>query len=86
MPPCYAEMVIDGSGLQNGGMLTAAPFPSSNLFFGDAVSNAQKLIADQAATLPSYNLDADRGYGWKAWNPMLNTFPGSGQVSPKEEQ
>jgi len=36
--------------------------------------------------LPPYNLDADRGYGWKTWNPQVGTFPGSGQVNnPKEE-
>jgi hypothetical protein len=86
LQPCYADAVIDGSGVQNGGMLVDAPFPGANLFFGDAVSNAQQLIADQATKLPNYNLDADRGYGWKCWNPMLNTFPGSGSVSPKEEQ
>ena len=85
LPPSYPDVVVDGSGLQNGGMLVGGPFPSSGQFFGDALSNAKKLIADQAANLPRYNLDADRGYGWKAWNPQLNTFPGSGSVSPKEE-
>jgi hypothetical protein len=86
LPPCYAERVIDGSGLQNGGMLVDGVFPSTNKFFGDAVANAQQLIADQAQKLPPYNLDADRGYGWKAWTPQIGTFPGSGQVNnPKEE-
>ena len=86
LPPCYAEQVIDGSGLQSGGMLTPTPFPSGNMFFGDAVANAQKVIADQAKTLPRYNLDADRGYGWQTWGPAVNTFPGSGQVNnPKQE-
>lgn len=81
LPPSYADAVVDGSGLQNGGMLANGAFPSADHFFGDAVSNAQQLIADQATNLPRYNLDADRGYGWKTWNPQLNTFPGSGDVS-----
>ncbi len=86
LPPCYAEKVLDGSGLQNGGMLNDGAFPSNDLFFGDAVSNAKQLIADQAQKLPRYNLDADRGYGWKTWDPRLNTFPGNGQVNnPKQE-
>ena len=86
LPPCYADRVIDGSGLVNGGMLVDGVFPSTNKFFGDAVANAQQLIADQAQKLPPYNLDADRGYGWKTWNPQVGTFPGSGQVNnPKEE-
>jgi hypothetical protein len=81
LEPCYAEKVVDGSGLQNNGMLNGSSFPSGNLFFGDAVSNALQLIADQAKRLPSYNLDADRGYGWKTWDPPVNTFPGSGQIN-----
>jgi hypothetical protein len=72
--------------LQNGGMLASTAFPSDNMFFGDAVANAQQLLADQAQKLPRYNLDADRGYGWKAWNPPINTLPGNGAIpNPKEE-
>ena len=48
LDPCYADQVVDGAGLQNGGMLNGNTFPSANLFFGDAVSNAQQLIAAQA--------------------------------------
>jgi hypothetical protein len=78
--PAYADSVVDGSGLQNGGMLHGGPFPSLNLFFGDALANAQQLIADHAKGLPRYNLDADRGYGWQTWNPAVNTLPGNGTV------
>jgi hypothetical protein len=78
--PHYADSVIDGSGLNNGGMLPNGPFPSRNQFFGGAVANAQQLITAVAKGLPRYNLDADRGYGWKTWNPKVNTFPGNGTV------
>ncbi|HLI85154.1 MAG TPA: hypothetical protein VKV17_14630 [Bryobacteraceae bacterium] len=92
LPIGYADMVIDGSaphtpGLQNGGMVSASPYPnpSRNVYFGDAVSNAKQLLADKGAKAPNYNLDADRGYGWIDWNPETNTFPATGQVSPKAE-
>ncbi len=81
LDPGYADQVVDGAGLQNGGMLNGNTFPSANLFFGDALSNAQQLIAAQASKLPSYNLDADRGYGWLTWGPPVNTFPGNGTVN-----
>ena len=80
LPPSYADSVVDGSGLQNGGLLNDGAVPSLNKFFGDALSNAKQLIAAQAKGLPRYNLDADRGYGWKTWSPKINTFPGSGAV------
>jgi hypothetical protein len=84
--PGYAEQIVDLSGLQNGGMLASHGFPTDNVFFGDAVANAQQVIADHAKTLPPFNLDADRGYGWKAWDPAVSTFPGNGQVNnPKQE-
>jgi hypothetical protein len=77
----YPDFVVDGAGLQNGGMLNGDVFPSANRFFGDAVSNAQDLVAASGQGLPSFNLDADRGYGWKTWTPEVNTFPGNGQIN-----
>ncbi len=79
-PPAYADSVVDGSGLQNGGILHGGAFPSINMFFGDALANAKQLIQAHAKGLPRYNLDADRGYGWQTWNPAVNTFPGNGTV------
>lgn len=84
-PDVYADTVLDGSGLQNGGMTVDGVFPSRNQFFGDALSNAMSLIAVSGQGLPSYNLDADRGYGWKTWIPAVNTFPGNGQVDAQQE-
>ena len=82
----YPDAVVDGLGLQNGGMLNEHTFPSANQLFGDAVSNIQALIAAGVQALPSFNLDADRGYGWKTWTPEVNTFPGSGQIdNPQPE-
>ncbi len=80
LPPSYPDKIVDGSGIQNGGMLTNGTFPSRNKFFGDAVANAKQVVGDQAGKLPRYNLDADRGYGWKTWSPKVNTFPGNGSV------
>ena len=78
--------MVTASGLQNGGMIPNGPFPSRNQFFGDAVANAKALIASLAKGLPRYNLDADRGYGWKTWVAQVNTFPGSGAVNnPTQE-
>ncbi|HSM79454.1 MAG TPA: hypothetical protein VLT57_17570 [Bryobacteraceae bacterium] len=86
LPPSYADTVVTASGLQNGGMIPNGPFPSRNQFFGDAVANAKALIASLAKGLPRYNLDADRGYGWKTWVAQVNTFPGSGAVNnPTQE-
>lgn len=86
LPPVYADVIVDGSGLQNGGMRAGGTFPSAGLFFGDAVSNALDLLDTQAVGLPSFNLDGDRGYGFETWNPRVNTFPGNGDVTdPKQE-
>ncbi len=81
----YADTATDGSGLQNGGMLADVVFPSANQFFGDALSNATQLLGVNGQGLPSFNLDADRGYGWKTWTATVGTFPGSGQVDPVPE-
>jgi hypothetical protein len=61
-------------------MLHTGAFPSINMFFGDALANAQQLITAHAKGLPRYNLDADRGYGWQTWDPAVGTFPGNGTV------
>jgi hypothetical protein len=59
--------------LQNGGMMEPVAFPfrpggdGLPLFFGNATDNAVAVIRAEAAALPDYNLDADRGYGWLAW-------------------
>jgi hypothetical protein len=35
--------------------------------FGSAMSFSARLIAEQIEELPNFNLDGDRGYGWKTW-------------------
>jgi hypothetical protein len=72
----YPNFVVDGTGpgpgpgLQNGGILSdLSTLPSSNQLFGDAVSNAVQVIENNGNNLQNYNLDADRGYGWKTWTP-----------------
>jgi hypothetical protein len=68
----YAERIIDGTGLLNGGLLADnGQFPTRDQDFGDAVSNAVALLQAEGRDLPSYNLDADRGYGWKNWRLPL---------------
>jgi hypothetical protein len=74
----YPNLVVDGSGLQNGGILADGAYPSRYQFFGDAVANAVRVLQADAKDLPNYNLDADRGYGWKTWNPK----PGSTPANP----
>ncbi len=82
LPPCYADQVVDGTGLMGGGMLSGgSPFPTANVFFGDAVSNAKQLIGAKAGKMPSYNLDADRGYGWLCWGPAVGQYPANGAVN-----
>jgi hypothetical protein len=71
----YPQTIVNGSGLTNGGVLHNGPYPTSDLFFGDAVSNAVELIAAGGSKLPDYNLDGDRGYGWLAWDPKTGTNP-----------
>lgn len=74
----YPQSFVNGLGLQHGGMMTAGPYPSSYQFFGDAVSNAVQLMEQGVENLADYNLDGDRGYGWKAWEPK----PGTNPVNP----
>jgi hypothetical protein len=35
--------------------------------FGSALSFSARLITQRLANLPDFNLDGDRGYGWKCW-------------------
>jgi hypothetical protein len=81
----YPNVVVNGSGLQNGGLMTDGAFPSRNQFFGDAVSNALDLLHRGPGTLPSYNLDGDRGYGWKTWNPQPGSDPDTPPVVVVQE-
>ena len=70
----YPDRVVDGSGLMNGGLLADdGSVPSRDRDFGDAVANAVDLVRAGGAGLVDYNLDGDRGYGWKTWRPRPNT-------------
>jgi hypothetical protein len=73
----YADAVVDGKGILNGGVVTdTGIFPTRDQDFGGAVANAVQVIQTEAAALVNYNLDGDRGYGWKTWKPKLGTKPG----------
>ncbi|MEO0938478.1 MAG: hypothetical protein AAFY38_10020 [Pseudomonadota bacterium] len=72
----YADNIIDGAGLANGGMMTdLGLFPTRDQDFGGALENALDIIRNGAQGLSSYNLDGDRGYGWKTWRPKLGSAP-----------
>ena len=81
----YANFVVDGSGLQNGGLMNNGTFPTRQLFFGDAVANALELIAQSPGKLADYNLDADRGDGWKGWHPQTGTTPATPPVNAVQD-
>jgi hypothetical protein len=74
-PNLYPQTIVNGSGLQNGGIMASETYPSNSEFLGDAVSNATQLIAAGGVGLQDYNLDGDRGYGWLAWDPKAGTNP-----------
>jgi hypothetical protein len=84
-PDVYPDFVVNGSGLQAGGILNNGVYPSRNQFFGDAVSNALDLLKQGPGKLPSYNLDGDRGYGWKTWNPKPGSQPDTPPVIDVQE-
>jgi hypothetical protein len=71
----YPDFVINGTsalGLNNSILTDGPEFPRSLKvtsldLFGDAVANAVDLIKNDGFGLQNYNLDADRGYGWKTW-------------------
>jgi hypothetical protein len=71
----YPDFVVNGTSAlgPNNSILTDGPeFPrsqkvSNGHLFGDAVANAIDLITKAGVGLQNYNLDADRGYGWKTW-------------------
>ena len=72
----YPDAVVDGVGLLNGGVISDdGSKPTRRALFGGAVANAAAVVSSDAATLPNYNLDGDRGYGWKTWRPKLGTKP-----------
>lgn len=39
---------------------------------GSALSFSQRLINTKLKAIPNFNLDSDRGYGWKCWDLKLN--------------
>lgn len=70
----YADRIVDGLGLLNGGMLNdPGTFPTRGTSFGGIVANAVEILRKRASGLPDYNLDGDRGYGWKCWRPRRGT-------------
>ena len=71
----YPEYVVNGLGLMNGGLNTNGTYPTRDVVLGDALANAIQIIQADGAGLPDYNLDGDRGYGWKAWRPVPGTLP-----------
>jgi hypothetical protein len=79
-PGKYPDFVVS-AGLQHGGLMNNSVFPSLNIFFGGAVANAVELIIHGSPKLPNYNLDADRGDGWKGWHPQPGSLPSSGTVN-----
>ncbi|MES2108155.1 MAG: hypothetical protein V4577_05385 [Bacteroidota bacterium] len=84
-PNIYPNKILNGFGLKNGGMLAAGPYPTSDKFFGDAVSNADQVIGGDLAKLPNYNLDGDRGYGWHDWDPKAGSNPANPPVLDVQE-
>jgi hypothetical protein len=79
-PGMYPNTIVSGLGLTNDGMLQPTTFPTRNVSFGDAVSNALAVIEAKAAGLPDYNLDGDRGYGWLGWRPEPLSKPATPPV------
>lgn len=71
----YPDYVLNATGLLAGGILDAGAFPTRGVLFGDAVSNAVRLIREGADKLADYDLDGDRGYGWQGWHPATGTRP-----------
>jgi hypothetical protein len=41
---------------------------------GSALQFSARLIVDYMERLPNFNLDADRGYGWKTWRGTISEF------------
>lgn len=78
-PHQYPEYILHKS-LTNGGILAG----TSGTFFGGAVANALQLL-DDSSKLIDFNLDGDRGYGEKTWNPQKLTYPNSGTVEETPE-
>jgi hypothetical protein len=69
-------MILSGAAVQNGGIVAGgAAWPTLDKPFGDAVADAVQLIETFAVTVPDYNLDADRGYGWQTWDPVPGSSP-----------
>jgi hypothetical protein len=81
----YPNIAVTGVGLSNGGLLANGTYPSRYQIFGDAVSNALQVIANDGAGLPDYNLDGDRGYGWKGWHPKAGTVPANPPVMDEQD-
>jgi hypothetical protein len=82
----YPSHVLEGMGLLNGGMLfDNGAFPTRGESFGDAVSNAVQLVQSEAQGLVDYNLDGDRGYGYKTWLPAPDTKPKDGKINEEPQ-
>jgi Zinc dependent phospholipase C len=44
----------------------------NNYQLGSALKFSQRLINTKMVNIPNFNLDSDRGYGWKCWNLIAN--------------
>ena len=73
----YPDAIVDGAAMANGGLRgDSGNFPTSDHDFGGAVDNAADLLRHDGDKLPNFNLDGDRGYGWKTWRAKVGTSPG----------
>lgn len=81
----YPNLVVDGSGLQNGGILAGGTFPTRQVFLGDAVANAVQAITHGPDHLPDFNLDGDRGDGWEGWHPQPGSVPATPPVNAVQD-
>ncbi len=83
----YPDVIVDGTPMMNGGMLAdGATFPTTDTDFGGAVANATDLIRGEGNGLRNFNLDGDRGYGWKTWKIRItdSLSDENSSINPKE--
>jgi hypothetical protein len=71
----YAKDVM-AEPLNAGGLLANAATPTSSVAFGGTVANALSVVeaalGGRLKEAPDFNLDGDRGYGWRSWSPSAD--------------
>jgi hypothetical protein len=81
----YPNAVFDTPLIDPGVMGAGGTYPSLHKLLGGSIANATQVL-DAKQSIPDYNLDGDRGYGWLGWHPASGSNPAAPPVQDQQDR